>query len=183
MGSSQAITQESFEALLTWLDPSHEAAGHKYEMIRTRLIKIFINQGCSNAEDLADITFNRVIGRLSEIRDGYVGDPAYYFYGVARKVYLESLRRKEIATGLLAPAAPAEIKTDLTRECLQKCLQTLPQDQRELVLEYYLNEKRAKIAHRRQLAEELGLTANALRLRAHRIRITLEKCVLKCVHA
>jgi RNA polymerase sigma factor (sigma-70 family) len=183
MRQSQDITQELLEELLAWLDPSREAAGQKYEVIRARLIKIFVNQGCCGAEDLADITFNRVIGKLSEIRDGYVGDPISYFYGVARKVYLESRRRKEVSTDEVPAITITEADTDIRHECLQKCLQTLAQDQRELVLEYYLNEKRAKIDHRKRLAAEFGLTANALRLRAHRIRTTLEKCVLQCVSA
>lgn len=181
MGRTQVINQESFEALLAWLNPSREAAGQKYEIIRARLIKIFVNKGCADAEGLADATINRVIALLPGIRESYVGDPAHYFCGVARNIYLESLRRKEIAADLFSTAARTETGTDALRECLRECLQTLPSEQRELVLEYYLNQKRAKIEHRKRLAEELGLTSNALRLRAHRIRTLLEKCVLQCV--
>jgi len=182
MRGEWAITGESFEALLSWLDPGREAAGCKYEAIRRRLIKLFVSRGCSDAEDLADLTINRVIDRLPDIRGGYVGDPANYFCGVARNVYLESRRRKEIATGYLPqPAAEPEERPDQWRECLSRCLSALPPDQRTLVLEYYLDDKRAKIDRRRRLAEASGFTANALRLRAHRIRAALEKCVLQCV--
>lgn len=181
MERDRAITQESFDALLAWLDEDREAAGQKYEAIRRRLIKIFINRGCSDAEDLADQSITRVVARLPEIVDGYVGEKVSYFCGVARNVYLESMRRKEIATGSLPqPCAP---RPDSARECLRQCLDALPSSQRELVLEYYLYEKRAKIDHRKRLAEELGVTANALRLRAHHIRIGLEDCVRRCVAA
>jgi DNA-directed RNA polymerase specialized sigma24 family protein len=166
---------------LAWLNPSREAAGQKYEVIRARLIKIFVNRGCADAEGLADLTINRVITRLPTIRESYVGDPAYYFCGVARNIYLESMRRKEVATDFFPTVARTETALDSLRECLRECLEILPSDQRELVLEYYLNQKRAKIEHRKCLAEELGLTSNALRLRAHRIRTILEKCVRQCI--
>lgn len=181
MDSAHVIDQESFEALLAWLNPSREAAGQKYEVIRARLIKIFIGKGCADAEELADLTINRVMVKLPEIRESYVGDPAHYFCGVARNVYLESTRRKEIATGSFPTLACTEVATNALGECLRECLNLIPSEQRELVLEYYLDQKRAKIENRKRLAEELDLTLNALRLRAHRIRAALEKCVLECV--
>ena len=60
-------------------------------------------------------------------------------------------------------------------------MQQLPPANRELVLKYYHEEKRAKIEHRQKLAEQLGIAVNALRIRAHRIRHTLEECVRNCV--
>jgi hypothetical protein len=51
---------------------------------------------------------------------------------------------------------------------------------RELVLAYYRQEKRAKIDHRKELAEERGMGMNALRIRACRIRAVLQKCVEDC---
>ena len=66
--------------------------------------------------------------------------------------------------------------------CLEKCLTQLTDPNRELVLEYYQQEKRAKIDHRAELAKRLGIAANALRIRAHRIRQVLEKCVLQCAN-
>lgn len=179
------ITQDSFEALLNWLGPDREAAVEKFEAVRRRLIKIFVSRGCCDAEHLADEVFDRVCDRLPDIRGSYVGDPANYFHGVARKVYLESRRGKEIATGTLPRAAPAPEpeREDLWLACLRKCLKLLPRAQRELVLTYHAEEKRAKIDARTRLAGELGLTANALRLRAHRIRVSLEQCVLRCVGA
>lgn len=178
MNRERAITQESFDTLLAWLDESREAAGQKYETIRGRLVKLFVNRGCSDAEDLADLTITRVVARLPDVKDDYVGEQIRYFYGVARKVYLESRRRREIATDTFPPPRPA--RPDPVRECLRECLERLPADQRELVLDYYVYEKRAKIDHRKGLAEELGVTANALRLKAHRARIELERCVRRC---
>src|SRR6478672_10875246 len=83
MNKSWVLTQESFDALLDWLDPHREQAGQKYEDIRRRLIKLFVCRGCPEPEDLADETINRVIKKLKEIESGFTGDKARYFYGVA----------------------------------------------------------------------------------------------------
>jgi DNA-directed RNA polymerase specialized sigma24 family protein len=184
MSKDWTITQESFDALLVWLDPDREKAGRKYEAIRTRLIKIFICRGFNNAEDLADETINRVTAKVKEMIGNYVGEPALFFYGVAQKICLESLRTRQIpAENSHSSIMPDVLNEDVNPEyeCLEKCLQGLPSDQRELVLEYYKDEKKAKIDHRKQLADKLGIAMNALRIRAFRIRASLQQCVLRCM--
>ena len=94
MNKEWVLTQESFDALLAWLDPNRELAGRKYEDIRTRLVKIFSCRGCYEPEDLADETINRVTSKLKDIESSFIGERARYFYGVANKVHLEYLRRK-----------------------------------------------------------------------------------------
>lgn len=175
-----AITQEPFDALLAWLDSSREAAGHKYEIIRSGLIRIFISQGFNDAEDLADQTINRVINKLPEIRAGYVGEPARYFHGVARNIILEARRRKEIVTDKIPERLNQVSKTTDRYDCLLKCLNLLSSEKRELILDYYLYEGRDKIDHHRRMAQELSITEGALRTRAHHTRCALEKCVLQC---
>ncbi|MDQ3666546.1 MAG: sigma-70 family RNA polymerase sigma factor [Acidobacteriota bacterium] len=177
----QAITHDSFEALLSWLGPTRDEGARKYETIRSRLVRIFMKKGCTDPEDLADTAINRVTAKLGQIKDSYVGDPANYFCGVARMVYLESLRRKEITTDFFPVVHATDTVLDAARECLRSCLSKLSADQRDLVLDYHVDEKRARIESRRELAQELGLSANALRLRAYRIRAELEKCVLNCM--
>jgi len=61
---------------------------------------------------------------------------------------------------------------------VDRCLQQLDADERTLILEYYQGEQRTKIEQRRKLAARLGLTPNALSIRACRIRGRLEACVL-----
>ena len=184
MGKALSIDRESFDRLLSWPAPCHEAAGQKYETIRGGLIKLFVSRGFHDAEDLADVVINRVISRLPDIRNVYDGEPANYFYGVARNVLLEAGRRREIASGVpQTVATPEEANPSVEYECLVQCLGRLPPEQRELMLDYYLDEKQLKISGRKHLAEELNLTAAALRVRAHRIRVALEKCVRQCVAA
>lgn len=180
MNKEWVLTQESFDKLLAWLDPNRDLAGNKYEDIRRRLIKIFTCRGCAEAETLADETINRVTRKLPEVAEGYTGDPALYFYGVAHKIHLEYLRRKQTP---VPPPPPSEDSDEIEREyeCLEQCLQQLTPDTRELVLQYYQEEKQAKINHRKLLAEQLGIALNALRIRAHRIRLNLQQCVQSCL--
>lgn len=97
----QNITPDSFERMLNWLDSDPNGAGNKFETIRVGLIKIFAWRRCSNPEELADETIGRVIANVNELAPNYVGDPARYFYGVARKVAIEYFRRsgREVALG------------------------------------------------------------------------------------
>ena len=179
MNKNWLLTKEAFDALLGWLDPNREVAGQKYEVIRRRLITIFSCRGCAEAEDLADETINRVANKLSAIKSSYVGDPARYFYGVANKVYLEYRRRP--APEVQPPPAPYDESVEKKFDCLERCMQKLTAENRKLVIEYYQDERQAKIDHRKRLAEQLGIAINALRIRAYRIRAALQECVANCL--
>jgi DNA-directed RNA polymerase specialized sigma24 family protein len=180
----RSVSREAFDQMIAWLDSDRERAGQKYEEIRCGLIKIFVCQGCSDPEGLADETIDRVIHKIPEIVPNYAGNPALYFSGVARYILLEYKNR--IAQLRLLPAAPQkhiEKGEDIEREyeCLDHCIERLTPANRELILEYYREEKRAMIENRKRLAERLGVTPNALRVRADRIRNSLEKCVANCL--
>ncbi len=179
MKSEWDITQDAFDKFLFWLDPDRDGAAMKYEEVRRRLIKIFTCRGCPDAEDLADETINRVIRKAQEISDSYVGDPALYFYGVARNVHLEYVRTPPPVLPLPAPDVPEQKEQEC--DCLDKCMRQLPGEQRRWVLEYYGKEKKAKIDHRKKMAERLGIAPNALRIRMYRIRASLQDCVKDCL--
>lgn len=179
MNKNWVMSQESFEGLLNWLGPDRDQAGLRYERIRVALINYFTFRAPCDAEDLADETINRVINRLPEIQNEINGERSRYFYGVARKVQLEYLRRK-------TPQPPPEPITDSEKvevefHCLEQCISKLSEENRELVLRYYQADGRQKIEERKQLAEELGIAPNALRIRAYRIRAALQKCLEKCI--
>lgn len=173
-----SLTQESFDQLLAWLDPERERAGRKYEEIRRKLIKIFLNRGCQTAEELADETINRVAKRVVDIAPTYSGDPARYFYGVAQKVLREYLRKPPVAIAL--PAASAA-EREAEYQCLEECMEQLSPQNRDLVLRYYQADKRTKIENRKELAQRLGIPLNALRIRACRLRATLLECIQQCL--
>jgi len=176
-----AITKELFDALLEWLDPDRDTAGQRYETIRGGLVRMFVSKGISDAGNSADETMDRVMKRLPEIRDTYVGDPAKYFHGVARNLILEAKRRKEVVTEVLPECVMKDPEISDTSECLSRCLKLLPRDKQELILDYHLYHGHAKIEHHRQMAVELAISEGALRTRAHHLRANLEKCVLQCI--
>jgi DNA-directed RNA polymerase specialized sigma24 family protein len=177
--AGEEITQAEFDRLLVWLNADREKAGEKYEWIRKRLIKVFVCRGSNNAEDLADRTINRVIRKLPEIQATYVGDPAHYFIGVAPKIWLESIKREQPpAVGM--PARDPANDDDPRYTYLEKCLEQLTAEDRDLVVSYYEGEGQAKIEHRKILAARLGLGINALRIRACRIRSELQDRIEAC---
>jgi DNA-directed RNA polymerase specialized sigma24 family protein len=179
MNKEWALTKEAFDKLLDWLDTDRERAGSTYENIRLRLIKIFARRGCGEAEDLADETINRVTAKIERLSSQYEGNPALYFYGVAQKVHLEYLRSQH--KRLENRPVETEVDDEAEYECLDQCMQRLPLDNQNLVLRYYRDDKQAKIINRKQLADELGIAVNALRIRAHRIRVILQQCIEGCV--
>jgi DNA-directed RNA polymerase specialized sigma24 family protein len=179
MNKDWELSKEAFDALLDWLDSDRDQAALKYEKIRRSLIKIFTGRGCVEPEDLADETINRVTSKLKEIGTEFSGDCARYFFGVANKVYLERLRRKP-PQPVPAPAADPD-RIELEYNCLERCIERLTKENRELLLRYYAVDRRAETEDRRSLAEELGIAPNALRIRVFRIRLGLKDCVERCI--
>ncbi len=183
----QGLTPEGFESLLAQLDPDRERAGEIYETIRHKLVRLFEWRGCASPEDLADETINRVARRLAEGVELRSNEPYGYFCGVAHLVFKEVLRRASREQRALASGewpAPTyeeeEEPSDRRLECLRRCLAQLPADQRDLVLRYYRGtsgQGESNIRNRQQLAGEMGVPMNALRIRVHRVRRKLESCV------
>jgi RNA polymerase sigma factor (sigma-70 family) len=186
MKEERDFERENFEALLRWLDADRDGAGRRYEEIRRALIKIFASRGCAEPEHLADETINRVCRRVGKVAPGYVGDCALYFYGVAQRVHLEHLRRERRRARRLrlveSTQLAAAIADSFEREfrCLERCIARLPARSRELLLEYYGADRRAKIDARKQLAARLGIEPGALRLRVFRLRNAVARCVRAC---
>jgi DNA-directed RNA polymerase specialized sigma24 family protein len=170
---------DNFDGLLDWLTPDREEAGRKYEEIRQRLIRIFTCRCCDCPEDLADETMNRVIKKVHLVAPGYRGDPALYFCGVARNVAREYQKRRVPTPP--PPVLDRSIEERAALECLDYCIDELTPKNRKLIIEFYSEDKGERILKRKKMAEELGIAPNALRIRAHRIRRTLETCVLNCL--
>jgi DNA-directed RNA polymerase specialized sigma24 family protein len=173
--------KELFDELLDWLDSDREAAGQKYETIRSGLVRIFVSHGISDAAFYADETIDRVMRRLPEIRPTFVGEPARYFSGVARKVMLEAMRKERVVTDVIPERGTEETKSSDLLDCLKECLKDFPEDKQELILDYHLYQGRAKVENHREMAAELSISEGALRTRAHHLRVSLENCVLQCV--
>jgi RNA polymerase sigma factor (sigma-70 family) len=178
------LTEEAFDKFLFWLHPDREEAGKKYEDIRRRLIIILNCRGCAEAEDLADETINRVIRRAQQMADAYRGEPVPYFITVAHNLYLEYVARRQIRLELpeeLPQPPEPDPEEEREYECLERCVEKLTPANRDMMLQYYEENKQAKIDHRKKLAEKLGIALNALRIRAYRVRATLEQCIDECL--
>jgi DNA-directed RNA polymerase specialized sigma24 family protein len=172
-----ALTQEAFDRLLTWLDADRDQAGAKYEHIRLSLVKIFLRRGCTDAEELADETINRVTTKLEDIIDTFVGEKEVYFYGIARLIFMEYTSRSHKPRFVL-PAEPSKISEEYYA-CLEECMSKLSEPERDLILKYYQEDKQAKIDNRKALAISMGVPVATLRMRVCRIRDKLKKCMSK----
>jgi len=180
-----SLDHGAFRRLLDWLDEGADSHGAKYLEIRRRLAAYFGRKNCMPADDLADDTLTRVARRLEE--EGTIADPpARYCYVVAKFVFLEYQRRGSRVDISLEDRPAGALRVEEHRDCesrqslldrLDQCLAELDSDHRALILEYYSGEAREKIEHRRALADTLGLSMNALSIRACRIRERLEECV------
>lgn len=173
------LKQDEFDQLLGWLDPDRERAGHLYEKIRWRLIAILASRGCSQAEELADETIDRVSRRVADIQATYLGDPAIYFLGVMNNVHHEYLKRPPLPR-LVERHDDVEI-TERTHGCLEVCLSKLAPHARQIIEQYYAEDRRAKINLRKRVAAMLGVSRGNLRLRALRIRAKLQDCIQQCL--
>lgn len=173
------LSQEAFERLLEWLDEDRESAGRKYEEIRRGLVKMFTCRGCAWAEELADEVINRVVRKIFDIAATYEGNPALYFYGVAKNVH------REFVSPPSRPVPPPSLPPADTEEehaCLEHCLRQIGPEKSAMVLEYFAETKQAKIELHQEMARRLGLNINALRIRVFRIRAALRKCVDDCLN-
>jgi DNA-directed RNA polymerase specialized sigma24 family protein len=189
----RGLTQLAFSRLLAWLDNGHDSRGETYLEMRRRLVTYFDRRNRRSTDELADETLNRIAKTLEEDGAITVTPPARYCYVVARFVMLEEVRRErrhvELDENYSADTRPGQAPSgsdDLgaIREqrfaCLERCLDKLKPEQRELAVEYYRDEQRQKIDRRREMAARLGITMNALSIRACRIRASLEACVEAC---
>jgi DNA-directed RNA polymerase specialized sigma24 family protein len=189
------LTEIAFTRLLWWLDEGIDSHGERYLEMRRRLVSYFDRRNRPASNELADETLNRVAHTLE--RDGVIATrpPARYCYVVARFVLLEDLRGErrhvpldDTATALASrgntithgdPDGSSTIR-EQRLDCLDHCLQALRAEQRELIVEYYRDQRRQKIERRRNLADRLGITMNALGIRVCRIRDALMTCVEGC---
>jgi len=175
MPKERGLTPESFELLLAWLNPDRHKAAEKYAAVHHRLALFFHRRGCLESEVLADTTINIVACKLPGLAERYEGDPAYYFYGVAKKVFQAYLRDEQRKTKRPPPPQPARTESQLA--CVEECVEKLAPRGRRTFEEYYHRDEPG----RRELAEEEGCSVNALRIRVHRLRAGLEACVEECV--
>jgi DNA-directed RNA polymerase specialized sigma24 family protein len=179
------LNSEALWKLLGQLDPNPELAGEKYETLRHKLMVFFEGRSCGpHSDSLADRTLDRVAAKLAGSVEIYNGSSLpSYCYGVARYVWKEwnAEKKYEPLEGDPAETRNADPIAAIRLDCLEKCLETLAPESRKLILDYYEGERGQKIWNRTRLAGYLGISQNAVRRRAHWIRVKqLEPCLRRC---
>lgn len=185
-----SLTSAAFHNLLSWLDEGQNSDGESYLRIKSRLVLYFDRKNRPAPDELADETLERVARRLEEEGVIETETPAKYCYIVARFVFLESLRADKRTTSLDEIAQREQFASGNDNDekeakesalvCLEKCAGELKMDERDVIYGYYVGAGRSKIDNRREIAKKLGVSPNALAIRACRIRTRLQICVAKC---
>jgi DNA-directed RNA polymerase specialized sigma24 family protein len=180
-----ALTKDALDALLARLDPDRARAGAKYETLRLGLIRFFEWRGASTPVEHADETLDRVARKVHEGEE--IRDIHAFVAGVARFVFMEVVKQRNMQQAALrkwprpvATDEPTGAPDQARMACARECLHRLPGDQARLLLDYYKEERARKIANRRGIADELGVSPNTLRMRMRRIRVQLEECIGEC---
>jgi DNA-directed RNA polymerase specialized sigma24 family protein len=177
------LNEQAWERFLALLDPDRDRAAEKYEEIRRIVATFFRCNGLGEADDLVDETLDRAIRRSGDVE---IQQPRAFVCGIARLVASErrKLRFRNVpldgSTPIRQPDPPDPqegLLKERRLECLERCVQSLKPDDRNLILEFHKYEKTEKIENKRNLAAVLGITVPTLRVRAHRVRQQLEACV------
>jgi DNA-directed RNA polymerase specialized sigma24 family protein len=139
----------------------------------------FERRGCRVPAELSDETINRVARKVEE--GVQINDVFKFSYGVARLVLLEHWndpkREWDQLDERLSSSKSDREPDEHSLECMEKCLQALPLEERDLIVNNCIIDKKGK----EDLARSLGLTLNALRIRVFRIRTKLHACREKCL--
>jgi RNA polymerase sigma factor (sigma-70 family) len=178
-------------------DSDPELAVKKYKLMCSQLTTFFENRGCSSPGELVDDAVDIVASRIAEGEDIPSAALASYFYGVAKNLVREHLRSPEkrhtsldeISSYNNPSVDPAEIREDRLNklsleqklECLEACIRKLPDKMQRVIVSYYEGEEGAQIDNRAQLAEIMGISMSNLRIKVHRVRRKLAKCIISCI--
>jgi DNA-directed RNA polymerase specialized sigma24 family protein len=167
------LDRAALDALLLTLAPDREVAGCKYEELRDRLINLFAWEHCEAPDNLADEVLNRLARKV--MQGAVIPHLDRFAFGIARLVIQEEKRKQQNRRAVLREfqAAGKANGSDLqSMAAIENCLAALPPDRRNMIERYYG-------ADRNALARELGVSMNALRNRALRIREELFNCVVR----
>ena len=178
---SRIELDQHFSRLLTFLcadDP--DEAGRRYLRLHQKLEGYFRTRGVADTSAAADETLDRAGRRIAEGTD--VPNVDNFCLGIARFIIKEGWRlNTRESTAFLQFLEQHEHATaeQIDRfSFMNTCFEELPQYDRNLLNAYCAALRgRARAQHRRELAENLGLTVSALRIRVTRLRQGLEDCL------
>jgi len=186
---SEASSTSALQILLNRMAQEGGSAEERYESLRRRLIVFFRLHVPAEAEALADRALDRVARKLMEGTE--IENLLQFTLGVSRMILVEcqsqrsrEQRAQEGYAGMIEqPATPPDIGEFEEEEArlqervraLRECLAKLGEHATHVILTYYDSDGSERISRRQRLAAELGLSLNALRNRALRLRGMLER--------
>lgn len=171
--------------MLDRLNADREKALESYFRLREKLVRFFGWRGHPQPEDLADVALDRAAIKIQTGADVQPAAVPAFVLGIARFIYLEEMRRLEAEKTALrqfreqTPSSSRQDSENPLLTLLLRCLDQIPSLHRKLILRYYEGDGEERIRVRQEMAQELGLDRNTLRIRTHRIRRSLEACTKK----
>ena len=183
---------DDFKRFLARLDPDPMRAWEAYAELRLALLTYFQHNRCSDCQQLADETLDRIAKKPD---DYPIVNVAEFAFGIARNVRREAARKVALRRDLAEaeeekpehnepnPEDTIVSRLDMARRlaCLRRCMSALPREEKQLFQQYHAAESEALDEHRQRLAKALGVSPSTLRMRISRIRKRLENCFENCV--
>lgn len=168
--------QTVFDKLFQLLEPDAQSIEEGFQQCRFKLFKFFAWRHCEDPENLADETVNRLLKNVHTGHEISSDKPYSYVYAIASHVFMEYLRAKKRGGVIVDIDEVQEVAgPGPVDDCQKQCLEQLSPEKRELLARYYLDDE-----ERESIAEEQGLSLNALRLQVHRIKHGLRRCCEDC---
>jgi DNA-directed RNA polymerase specialized sigma24 family protein len=175
------ITAENFAALLASLGDTPQERGQQYETLRSKLIFFFSRRSLQFPEDLADEVLDRLAHRIAEGVE--ISSVPAFALGIARHVAQEQSAKQphlQVVDEIFWNNVPAHLTTQSEEEeidRMEQCLKKLPRAEARLLEGYYLAPEDNPMQARKNLAGDLGISANTLRQRVFLARQSLRACM------
>ncbi len=172
------LNEIAFDKLLEAFAENRDKAAENYLLLCKNLLRYFEVRGINHSQSAVDEVINRLAKKLESGEQ--INNINTYALGVARLLTLElhkSPERKmsnDLPELSVSPIKEEKTKHEIELERLDKCLDELTPENRELIKNYYQGERREKIENRKRMAERMGIPQNALRSRAVRLRQKLK---------
>ena len=162
-----SLGSDAFDSFLSRLDSDRDLAGKKYTALHRKLELYFAVRRCEpDSATLADTTLNRVATNFLNDPALASADAQAYALGVARFVVLEYWKKASTVELKQEPPAivPEADDQEEINQQLRRCLQELPEADRQLAVRYYPFETRQKVNIRRSAAQDADKSQGALRV-------------------
>lgn len=165
-----------------------QSAGESFEGLRRKLVFYFESKRCDDPEEMAHETLERLMRRHGE--QVKVKDLMRYSYGIAKNVLQEYWRKKKAEQKYITeegrrPHANTDDESAAGKEhrlkCLEECSAGLSAQERTLLTDYFGGGGRSIQERRREMAERLNISREALTLRVFHLKHRIRKCIEQCL--